>query len=117
MSGVLDELAPDANQQPLIALQLADPNAIPQAHQPVTIAVDSSATLPDGLCLPLEVTVTGPSARSFLRKVDYRRVRTSFTFTPKEGGRHTVAMREIAHNLWWGSLDLEVQGDPFDPEP
>lgn len=117
MSKTLDELVPDYLQQPLIKLTPSDPLSQPQARRPTTVLVDASACLPAGLMLPIEILVTGPSPKSFLRKLDERFIRQSFTFTPREGGRFTVVVREVAHNLWWGSLDLDVAGDSFDDMP
>lgn len=117
MSRTLDELAPDYLQDARIRLTPSDPISRPQARKPTTILVDAAACLPQGLMLPIEILVTGPSKKSFIRKVDSRFVRTSFTFTPREGGRFTIVLREVAHNLWWGTLDLDVSGDPFDDKP
>lgn len=109
-----DEIAPPYGEEPRIRLTLADPLAPVQARHAVSLLVDASACAPASLCLPIEVIVTGPSERSFSRHVDRRIVRRKFTFTPREGGRHTIVIREVAHNRWWGTLDVDVVGDSID---
>jgi hypothetical protein len=117
MSQTLNELAPDYLQQKIIGVSPANPLESPEARKPTTLVIDASGTLPNGLMLPIEVLVTGPSDRSFERKVFTRSIPSSFTFTPKEGGRFTVVVREVAHNLWWGSTELAVAGQSFDDKP
>lgn len=92
----------------------------PRAQSPfiLTVSIEPAATLAlsVGLVLPLELTVTAPSAVNFYRHT-FRRVIPSFVlFTPREGGEHLVVLRELRHNKWWGSLLLNVQGDTLPRE-
>ena len=68
-----------------------------------------------GLMLPLELTVTSPSAENFFRHVYRRFIPSAVTFTPHEGGRHRVVLREVFHNRFFGALDLDVAGETTDP--
>lgn len=81
-----------------------------QAHSSVTIDVDASECDPDGLVLPLVLTVCGPSPQSYTRKVYDRTVPSKVIFRPIEGGSHLVTLSEYAHNKWFGSLRLQVKG-------
>ena len=114
----IDELAPRELRSKLIDLQL-DPNGeAPSANKPITLLVSYERTLPAGVMRPLVFEVQGPSARSYQRR-EYVRTKPPATiiFTPREGGRHTLVVREVAHNLAFGSLAIEVAGERFEDEP
>jgi hypothetical protein len=68
-----------------------------------------------GLVLPLELTVTSPSAENFYRHVYRRFLPTSVTFVPHEGGRHRVVLREVFHNRFFGAIDIDIAGETTDP--
>lgn len=116
---VLDELCPDYYEAKRIKLTPADPLVRVRARSPMRVLVDYAACEPQGVVLPLEMLITGPSGeKSFVRHIDRRIVRTSITWTPREGGKHTLVLREVGHNRWWGRLDVDVDGDLLeDPEP
>lgn len=64
-----------------------------------------------GLVGVVEMTVTAPSPVNFWRHVFRRGLPSLITFTPREGGRHFVRVREVAHNHWWGALAVNVLGE------
>ena len=121
---VQDELNPPYAEDARIILSLDDPLSPVFPRRPCRInattvvnGVDRCA--PYGLVLPIEVIITGPRGESdFVRIVDRRTVRKSLTWTPRGPGRHTIVMREAAHNRWYGSINVDVVGDRTqDPEP
>lgn len=110
---LLDELSPTYYGEDRIRLQLAESIETVRAFSAVVLAVDYSATLPAGIVLPLELTVTPPSgAPNFLRRTFRRLAPSTLAFTPREGGRHLVRLAELFHNHWVGFLELDVEGDP-----
>lgn len=118
-----DELNPPYGEDARIVLTLDDPRSPVVPRRPCRVNVsflerdDGSSAY--GLSLPIEVIITGPRGESdFVRIVDRRTVRKSLTWTPRGPGRHTIVIREAAHNRWFGSLDVDVVGDRTqDPEP
>lgn len=116
---VLDELCPPYFEERRIKLTRADPLTRARARAPIRVLVDYSACEPQGVVLPFETLITGPSGESsFVRHISRRFAPTSITFTPREGGKHSIVLREVGHNRWWGRLDVDVEGDKLeDPEP
>ena len=80
-----------------------------QAFTAVVVAVDYSRCLPESIMLPLEFTVTGPSGVT--RTVFRRFAPSELAFVPREGGSFLVRLSEQWHNLYWGSIVLEIAGD------
>lgn len=89
----------------------ATPTA-PTAYEPVTISVDYSRCSPTGIVLPLELLIQAPTSTNVVRRYFRRSAPDSFSFTPSEGGRWGVLLREVAHNRWKGALSLDVAGEP-----
>jgi hypothetical protein len=56
------------------------------------------------------MTVQGPSRGSFVERV-FNTFPARLTFTPKEGGSHSVTLAECHHNRWWGSVAFSVEGE------
>jgi hypothetical protein len=108
----IDELAPQYVREKKLDLS-TDPDAeAPRANRSILVTVNYGRTAPDGVSLPLVMEIQGPSPTSYQRRVFSRTRPASVIFTPREGGRHDVILREAAHNRWWGSLALEVAGEP-----
>lgn len=106
-----DEVAPSYYGEDRLRLALADPNQLLVAFEPILISVDYSRALPEGVVLPLEFTVTAPSAVNSQRTV-YERFRPDeLAFVPREGGSYLVRLAEQWHNHWFGTLVLEIAGD------
>lgn len=125
---VQEEINPAYGEEARIVLTLDDINAPVFPRRPCRVNVDTSrciapgpngTSIPVGLMLPIEIIITGPRGEpDFVRIVDRRTVRTSLTWTPRGPGRHTIVLREAAHNRWFGSLNVDVVGDRTqDPEP
>ena len=111
MPSFIDEISPREYGEDRLVLSLRDPNAALAAFTPILIAVDYDRTLPDGVSLPLEFTVTAPTAGNSTRLVFRHFKPTALAFTPKEGGQHLVRLAECYHARWWGALVLEIAGD------
>ena len=111
----IDELAPRTIREKRLDITLDPSINAPRAFQPIIVTVSYARALPEDIALPLILEVQGPSAQSYQRRV-YDRVRPgSVIFTPREGGRHLVVLREAAHHRWWGSLAIQVAGEQLDP--
>jgi hypothetical protein len=108
---VVDEVSPAEYGEDRIALSLG-PLQTPRQFEPVTIAVDFSACDPEGVVLPLEMTVTSQSgAATFQRQVFERISPSELAFIPREGGPHLVRLFERFHNRWFGALEFDVIGE------
>jgi hypothetical protein len=107
----LDEICPEYVGARAFALSLHDPSAAIRAFDVVQVDVDYAACEPEGPTLPLELLVVAPSPSNFRRTI-YRRVLPAAIFVkPQQGGAHTIALREVGHNRWRGSLVIDVAGD------
>lgn len=118
MTDFLDELSPRYVGEDRISLTL-DSTDTPQAGRALLLNVDYSATMPEGVVLPLILTIVPPSEDQEPEvRVFRRRAPTSIPITPREGGVHLVSLREAAHNRWWGRLRVTVSGELTDePRP
>lgn len=114
MPSFLDEISPREVGEDRLRLQLTSPNQLLRAFEPILINVDYSRALPEGVVLPLELTVTAPSEVNSVRVVYPRFIPQQVAFTPREGGSHLVRVAELYHNQWWGKLVLEIAGDRLD---
>lgn len=110
----IEELSPSYLGEQRITMSCLTEPASVLAHRPVRVSVDVSRALPEGLLLPLEMVVQGPSPGSYQRKVFRRAVPSTIIFVPREGGRHLVRLSEVAHNKWWGSVKMTVLGDQLE---
>lgn len=116
MTGFLDEISPDYIGAERIGLSLASATAAPKAFAGVEVLVDYSGCLPDGVVPPLLFSVLAPTRDNYEERIIRRHAPGSLLFVPREGGRHTVRIGELFHHRWFGTLDVDVQGDPLDPE-
>lgn len=113
MPTFLELLAPSTLHQPAITLQLARPRDLKRAFFAIGVAVSVDASLaPGGLVLPIEELITGPRG-IFRRAVHRLTVPVLVTFTPREGGLYQVLLREVAHDRHFGTLAIQVDGDPL----
>jgi|SRR6187551_293641 len=111
---VVDEVSPVTYGQDLIRLTLSQQTPTVRAFAACLIEVDYSKTLPAGIVLPLEFTVTSSGGASTAQRRVYRRLAPSLiSFIPREGGPHLVRLAEAHHNRWFGSLLIEVDGSPL----
>jgi hypothetical protein len=112
---VVDEISPREIGEDRINLELSTDTLNPIVFAPVIVIVSFERCLPEGVVLPLEFTVTGPSGKATFQRRYFRRVRPAeVTFRPTEGGSHLVRVAELFHNRWWGGLVIDVAGDPLD---
>jgi hypothetical protein len=108
---VVDEVSPVTYGQDLIRLALSQSTPLVRAFGDCLIDVDYADTLPAGVVLPLEFTVTSSAGRATYQRRVYRRIApTLLSFIPREGGPHLVRLAEAHHNRWFGSLIIEVDG-------
>lgn len=111
IANIIDELCPSYTGEKRISMQLALDSTSPRAFSAVNIDVDYSAAAPDGIVLPLKLTILAPSPVHFVRTI-YRRIAPSqISFRPREGGRHIVRLSEVGHNRWFATLTVNVVGD------
>lgn len=110
----IDELAPKNVRAKLLALSLDPNDEPPRANRPLLLQLDYTKALPDDVMLPLILEVQAPSASGYVRRVFARHKPLTAIFMPREGGRHLVILREAGHNRWWGSLAIEVAGEPLE---
>jgi hypothetical protein len=106
----LDELSPRYLGEDRIGLELAAEQN-PIAGRAVSIVVDYTALAPYQAKLPLEMVVQASAPESYQRRIFSRLRPTALTFVPREGGTHSVVLRELGHNRWWGKLRVSVQGE------
>jgi len=111
----IDDLAPSYIREKRIDLTLDPSNPVVRAGRPVLIGVSYARALPAGIMLPLVLEIQGPSPGGYQRREFTRTVPAGVIFTPREGGPHLVTLREAAHNRWWGSLTLDIEGELIDP--
>ena len=110
---VVDEVSPVTYGEDRIVLTLSEQTPEPQAFNAVVVDVDYSAGLPEGVTLPLELTIVGPSgSETYQRRVFRRLLPDTLAFIPREGGEHLIRLAEQFHNRWFGALVLEIAGDP-----
>lgn len=107
----VDEISPRYYGSDVLRLTLSTPNQVLRAFHPIIISIDYSSALPDGIALPLDFTVTAPTAVNSTRFVYRRFPPRELAFTPREGGSHLIRLAEMWHNLYWGRLVLEIEGD------
>jgi hypothetical protein len=108
---VVDEVSPVTYGQDLIRLTLSQQTLTVRAFGACLIDVDYSLTLPAGIVLPLEFTVSSSAgAATYQRRVFRRLAPQQISFLPREGGPHLVRLAESHHNRWFGSLLIEVDG-------
>jgi hypothetical protein len=105
----MDELSPGyiGEDRIVLSLQFGSKTA---AFSPLTLLVNYDDCAPDGVVLPLEMIVRGPGESSYQRRVYTRTRPPSIVIKPREGGIHCIVLREVAHNRWWGKLNVTIQG-------
>lgn len=111
MANTQDELCPEYVGEKRLVLNRSDPAATLRARTPIALTVNYDACKPEGVVLPLVLTITTEQGTSFDRQVFRRSIPSEITFIPREGGTHTVRLSEFAHNRWFGTLTLAVLGD------
>lgn len=111
MASSSDILAPDYLGDSRIALELAAGSMSPVAGIPVQVSCDYQRAEPEGVVLPLVLTVTSPAGKRILERVYQRVVPTELEWTADEGGVHLVRLAERWHNRWFGALEVVVIGD------
>lgn len=110
----IDDFSPAYIGEDKIVLSLDASTPTPKVFTSVQVAIDYSSAEPEGVVLPLELIIQGPTEASFVEKT-YRKFRPdSISFKPIAAGEHLVLLREVAHNRWVGRLRIEVVGDQFE---
>lgn len=108
---LIDDIAPSYYGEDRLVLTLTDREQLLRAFEPVLITVSYAKALPQGVVLPLEMTVTDPGGALLDRRTFERFAPSSLSFTPIEAGSHLVRLAECFHNKWFGALELEITGD------
>lgn len=119
----LDEFAPTYVREQLLVIALANSLIPAKVNTAVDLTVEATgdaAADKAGLVVPIEMIVTSPSSAArgqpFYRHVFRRKAPTQISFVPREGGDHLVVLREVAHNKWWGSIQISVVGSSLQSE-
>ncbi len=108
---VVDDISPREYGEDRLTLALNEATADPQVNDAVILDVDYARALPEGVSLPLELTVTSPTGATTYQRQIFRRFQPDqLSFVPREGGSHLVRFAEQHHNRWFGSLVVEVTG-------
>jgi len=108
---IVDEVSPSYYGEDRIDLQLSVQTPSPQSFDAVIVDVDYARTLPQGVVLPLEMTIMSPSGAAQYQRVVFSRLAPSqLSFVPREGGSHLLRFAEQHHNRWFGSLVIDVAG-------
>ncbi len=108
---VQDDICPDTVGDALFRLSLADPLARLIPYEPVDVSVDYGSTETiGGPSLPLELIISGPKAERVERRLFLLTLPRLITFSAEAPGVHTILLREMAHNLWVGSLRVTIEG-------
>lgn len=116
MSENLDLVSPVTMGSDQIVLTVANPTGEALlVGRPITIDFDYSATLPDGVVLPLILQVQPAFGRGvgYLEKVFRKTAPNSFAFSLPGAGQYLVLLRECFHNRWQGRLLIQVDGEEF----
>lgn len=116
MANTQDELCPDYVGEKRIILNLDDALATFRARSTVLIDVDYTDCDPEGIALPLVLTIATERGTTFERRVFTRKAPSQVSFVPREGGLYTVRLAEFAHNRWFGALTVTVLGDKLRSE-
>lgn len=94
-----------------IVLAPLDAGAKARAFEPFPLTVAlASAYQAQGLAAPFELVFAAPSGRH--ERVELADLPLAIILRAQEGGTHRVTLREVAHNRWWGSTTIQVDGDP-----
>jgi len=106
-----DELFGDLFGAEVIVLAPLDASAQARAFEPFPLTVALAATYQaSGLSPPFELVVASPSGRHDAQELVA--LPLAVLLHAQEGGAHRVTVRELAHNRWWGSTTIDVNGDP-----
>ncbi len=108
---VVDEISPREYGEDRIDLTLSEQTPAPQANDAAILDVGYDRALPEGVTLPLELTITSPTGESVYQRQVFRRFAPNqISFVPREGGSHLVRFAEQHHNRWFGLFVLDVIG-------
>lgn len=116
MPNTQDELCPEYVGEQRITLNRTDPNETMRSRTAIFLDVDYSACDPEGVRLPLVMTICNELGSTFERQVFWRLAPAQVAFVPREGGEYLVRIGEFAHNRWFGSVTLNVLGDRLTTE-
>ena len=106
-----DEMFGDSFRAEAIVLAPFDVDAKARAFEPYPLTVALSASYQgNGLAPPFELIVAAPSGRHEVTELSELPI--AILLRAQEGGTHRVTLREVAHNRWWGSTTITVDGDP-----
>lgn len=110
MTQSIDELCPAYIGEDRITVT-CDTTQNLSAFQPIQVDFSYERCKPEGVMLPLELVIQGPSQGSYRRYVYTRTAPDAQIFKPREGGQHLVRIAELGHNGWWGGIVIDIQGE------
>jgi hypothetical protein len=106
----IDELCPDYVGDERITLNLRALE-IPRVGQTVDVVAAYTKAAPEGVLLPLELLIVGPTEAANQFRIYRRFAPPLIVWIPRATGRHVVTLRERYHNRWFGSLEVSVLGN------
>lgn len=110
-SNTASEMFPDDFGAEVLILAPLEADARARSFEPFPLVVSlATAQQPNGIAPPFEVIFAAPSGRH--ERVELYEAPLAIMLRAQEGGPHRVTLREIAHNRWWGSITVDVDGDP-----
>lgn len=112
-SNTAEELWPDTFGAEALDIEPLDITQRPRAFDPYPLTVTLRQTRPfitAGLIPPLELIVAAPSGEH--KRTELVEIPIALVVIPSEGGVHRITVREIAHNRWYGTTEVDVDGEP-----
>lgn len=111
-SATLDEISPAYLRDQRFTLRI-DGDDTPLAGRAVLLVCGYVGAAPQGASPPLRFEAKGPSRLGY-SSADFDRAPDSIVWVPREGGLHLLTLRELAHNRWFASLRVQVEGEPLE---
>ena len=111
---LVDEISPSYVGEDRIGLSLADPNQPIYVNTPIQVNIDYSGAAPEGLVLPLELSLSGPTEGQYQRTLYTTSKPAAVVLVPRVKGQHFILLRERFHNRWQGRLLVDVLGDDME---
>lgn len=111
-SNTAEELWPDTFGAEALDIDPLDITARARAFEPYPLTVTLRQTKPfvtAGLVPPLELVVAAPSGRH--ERTELVEIPIALVVIFNEGGTHRITVREIAHNRWYGTTEVDVVGE------
>ena len=111
-SNTPQELWPDTFAAEALDIYPLDYTQHPRAFDPFPLVVKLRQTKPfivSGLIPPVEVVIAAPSGEH--QRTELVEVPVALVIIFGGGGTYRITVREIAHNRWFGTTEITVEGE------